>query len=317
MPPDFTAVNQPQERNIVRIPISSVRVDERNPRKTFQEVDQFAESIQKTADIEIPIIVENLGGKNYFLVDGERRLRAAKKAGLTYIWADIRETLGDVERGILRAKLNFQHWSWETGEGVRQLNGLYDAWLGTKNEARPNDKRGRREEFGRLIGISQASLREKLAFGDSAARSGVEKVPALEALEEERMTFEAARKVATHRPVDQKAIIARAEELRLSRESPPQKITKKELVEAKREYAVRKPESKDKRDGLAYKDIVLSYRRMVDQAAEIRDRSKLVYKADTAREVMEMMEALGKTFLNIEDDLKKRFPAVEPRRGSR
>jgi ParB-like chromosome segregation protein Spo0J len=304
-------------RNIVRIPLSSIRADEKNPRKTFQEVDQLAESIQKTTDIEVPIIVEDLGGKNYFLVDGERRLRAARKAGLTYIWADVRQSLGDVERGIIRAKLNFQHWNWETGEGVKQLNGLYDAWLESKKEARPNESRGRREEFERLIGISQASLREKLAFGDSAVRAHTKSTPALRALEDERMTFEAARKIASHKPADQRAIIERAEELRLSRETPPKKITETELVQAKREYAVTKTESKEDKDGLAYKDIVLSYRRMVDQATEIRDRSRSVYKADTAREVMEMMEALGKTFVNIEEDLKKRFPAVEPRRVSR
>jgi ParB-like chromosome segregation protein Spo0J len=308
-------VSRQAERNIVRIPISSVRADENNPRKTFQEVDEFADSIHTAYDIEVPIIVEDLGGKNYFLVDGERRLRAAKKAGLTSIWADVRDSLNDVERGILRAKLNFQHWNWETAEGVKQLNGLYDAWLETQGQKRLIETKGMRQKFARLIGISEGSLGEKLRFGDTAARSIDGKVPALEALREEKMTFEAARKIAGRDPVVQQAIIERAEKIAKRQEAPV--ITKKELLQAKAEYEVRKPTSKAKRDQEAIDDIRKSYLRITDQTAVIRDRAKFLFNADSARATIEMLDALGDTIVAIEGEVVKRFPAVKPRRGSK
>lgn len=304
-----------QQRNIVRIPLSSIRADEKNPRKTFQEVEEFADSIHDANDIEVPIIVEDLGGKNYFLVDGERRLRAAQKAGLTSIWADVRESLSDVERGILRAKLNFQHWNWETAEGVKQLNGLYDAWLEMKGEKRLSDKRGRRQEFARLIGISEGSLQEKLRFGDTAARSLDGTVPALEALGKERMTFEAARKIAGRDPIAQQAIIERAEKIAERQEVPI--ITKKELLQAKAEYEVRKPTTKAKRDEEAIDDIRRSYRRITEETAIIRDRAKFLYNANSARATIEMLDAIGDTVVSIEGEVEKKFPGVKPRRGSR
>lgn len=308
-------MSEQSDRNIVKIPLSSVRLDESNPRKEFIAIDEFAESLQDTNDIEVPIIVEELGGGGYILVDGERRLRSAKKAGLNYIWADVRKSLSPVERGILRAKLNFQHWNWETGEGVKQLNGLYDAWLETKHEERLSEKKGRRLEFARLIGISDRSLEEKLAFGDTARQSGIKSVPALDALMEERMTFEAARKIAHRTPATQQAIIARAEELRKRQDAPI--ITKKEIIQARAEYEVRRPESKDKRDAEAYDDIQKAFRRIAYETSTIRDRAKFIYKADSAREAMEMMDSLGQSFLSIEADLEKRFPALKPRRVSR
>ncbi len=303
-------------RNIVRIPLSSVRVDEKNPRKTFEAIEEFAESIEEGKDFEVPIIVENLGKGNYFLIDGERRLRASKKAGLGYLWADVRETLSDLERGILRARLNFQHKNWSSDEQVSQINGLYDAWLDSKDEERPNEKAGRRKEFARVVGISEASLREYLSFGDSAIGTRFKTSPAMKALERGTATFESMRKIAHKDPVAQQAIIKRAEELR--KEQPKDErepvITKRTVVPAKAEYEVKTAPSKDEKNAEAYNDIRAAYRHMVGDAGTIRDRAKYLYKADNAREVLEMLDSMGKTIISIQSEVEKRFPSVKPRR---
>ena len=88
-----------------------------------------------------------------------------------------------------------------------------------------------------------------------------------------------------HDPAAQRVIIERAEELRKRQNAPI--ITKKEVLQAKAEYEVRKPESKDQRDTEAYDDIRKSFQRMTYETDTIRDRVKFVYRGDTAREVME------------------------------
>ncbi len=62
------------------------------PRKTFNEsaLDELAQSIQSNGVIQ-PIIVRSLGKGSYEIIAGERRWRAAQKAGLEKIPVVIRE----------------------------------------------------------------------------------------------------------------------------------------------------------------------------------------------------------------------------------
>jgi len=84
----------PSERvNIVlQIPVDHIRPNPNQPRKDFNEeaLDELAESI-KTHGIIQPITVRYLGEKRFELISGERRLRAAKRGGISEIAAYIRE----------------------------------------------------------------------------------------------------------------------------------------------------------------------------------------------------------------------------------
>ncbi len=55
-----------------------------NPRKDFGNMDELVASVKEKGVIE-PIVVKNLGNGNFELIAGERRLRAAKSAGLKTI----------------------------------------------------------------------------------------------------------------------------------------------------------------------------------------------------------------------------------------
>ncbi|MGB3008514.1 MAG: ParB/RepB/Spo0J family partition protein [Chitinophagaceae bacterium] len=75
-----------------RISIDDIEANPKQPRKDFDEISlkELADSI-KLHDIIQPITVSKLPSGKYRLISGERRLRAAKLAGLTDIPAYLRQ----------------------------------------------------------------------------------------------------------------------------------------------------------------------------------------------------------------------------------
>ena len=66
-----------------RAPIENLRANPRNPRRLFtdDELDELAASIRERGIIQ-PIVVRALQGDNFEIIAGERRWRAAQRAGL-------------------------------------------------------------------------------------------------------------------------------------------------------------------------------------------------------------------------------------------
>ncbi len=66
-----------------RAPIENLRPNPRNPRRLFTdaELDELANSIRERGIIQ-PIVVRALQGDNFEIIAGERRWRAAQRAGL-------------------------------------------------------------------------------------------------------------------------------------------------------------------------------------------------------------------------------------------
>lgn len=89
-----------EENDINEIPVSEIRPNPYQPRKTFNEeaLNELAESI-KNYGVFQPIIVKK-GLRGYDLIAGERRLRASKIAGLTKIPAIVKEFTDDEMREI-------------------------------------------------------------------------------------------------------------------------------------------------------------------------------------------------------------------------
>jgi ParB family transcriptional regulator, chromosome partitioning protein len=80
------------ETGLIEVPVNAVSPNPRQPRQTFDEdsLEALARSIREVGVLQ-PIVVRVLNG-GYELVVGERRLRAAKQAGLATIPAVIRTT---------------------------------------------------------------------------------------------------------------------------------------------------------------------------------------------------------------------------------
>jgi ParB family chromosome partitioning protein len=77
---------------IIRISLDNIETNPKQPRRDFDEqsMQELAQSI-KLHDIIQPITVSKLHGNKYRLISGERRIRAAKIAGLKDVPAYIRQ----------------------------------------------------------------------------------------------------------------------------------------------------------------------------------------------------------------------------------
>ena len=78
------------------IPLSRIKPNPDQPRKTFPEasIDELADSIRRHGLLQ-PILAEPSGTDEYIIVAGERRFRAAGRAGLTEIPVIIRSVTAE------------------------------------------------------------------------------------------------------------------------------------------------------------------------------------------------------------------------------
>ena len=76
--------------------ITAITPNRRQPRRSFDEdaLDELAESIRQVGLLQ-PVVVRAAGSGRYELVMGERRWRAAQRAGLTEIGAIVKQTHDD------------------------------------------------------------------------------------------------------------------------------------------------------------------------------------------------------------------------------
>lgn len=77
---------------VAELPIQHVRPNPYQPRQDFSEpaLDELAASIREVGIVQ-PVTVRAVGDGRYELISGERRLRAARRAGLSHIPAYVRE----------------------------------------------------------------------------------------------------------------------------------------------------------------------------------------------------------------------------------
>ncbi|MCL2627050.1 MAG: ParB/RepB/Spo0J family partition protein [Cystobacterineae bacterium] len=77
---------------VLKLPIEQIQPHSHNPRKSFEDsgIDELADSIIQQGLLQ-PILVRREGAGGFKLIAGERRWRAAQRAGLTEIPALIRE----------------------------------------------------------------------------------------------------------------------------------------------------------------------------------------------------------------------------------
>ena len=89
---------------LVDLPIDSIIPNQHQPRVHFDEesLAELAASIREIGVLQ-PVLVRPIGDSAYELVAGERRWRAARRAGLSVIPAIVRDTndLGLVERALV------------------------------------------------------------------------------------------------------------------------------------------------------------------------------------------------------------------------
>ncbi len=144
-----TSVSE-ENRNIGTIDINKIIPNRYQPRKTFNEkaLKELADSIKEKGVIQ-PIIVSELGNGKYELVAGERRLKAAKMAGLLEIPAVIKD-FSDEDRLEIALIENIQR---------EDLNPVEKALAYQEVMERLNVSQ---EEFAKKIGKDRSSVANTL-----------------------------------------------------------------------------------------------------------------------------------------------------------
>jgi ParB family chromosome partitioning protein len=170
--------------NLNHIPINSIAPNPRQPRTVFDE-EKMAELITSIKEVGVlqPPVVRSIGDGRYELIMGERRLRAAKAAGLSQIPVIIRQTPDDqllreaLLENIHRSELN----ALEEGAAYEQLlndfNYTHDELAQKIGRSRPHISNTLRllqlpPSVQRRVAagvLSAGHARALLALGDSGA----------------------------------------------------------------------------------------------------------------------------------------------------
>ena len=81
---------------LAEIPVDQISPNPYQPRKTFNEssIEELARSVREHGIVQ-PLVVTRLGDRKYQLIAGERRFRAAQRAGLSKVPVVIKEKVRD------------------------------------------------------------------------------------------------------------------------------------------------------------------------------------------------------------------------------
>jgi ParB family chromosome partitioning protein len=171
-------------RETLEIPVDAIEVNPFQPRKDFDEValEELAQSI-RTHGIIQPLTLRRLHEGKYQLIAGERRLRAAQKAGLKAVPAYIRvaDDQGMLEMAIVE---NLQRADLNAMEVAFSLQRLLEECKLTHEElsARVGKQRSTVTNFLRLLKlpprIQQAVRSDEISMGHARSILGLEDVSA-------------------------------------------------------------------------------------------------------------------------------------------
>jgi ParB family chromosome partitioning protein len=197
-------------RRVADIELDSIRPNPYQPRQEFNEdaLDELAASIEQLGIIQ-PVTVRALGDGQFEIISGERRLRAARRAGLERLPAFVREANSEqmlemaLVENVQREELN----PIEVALGYKRL--LEECGLTQEKVAEKVSKsRASVANFLRLLRLPpriQAALRDKqVSMGHARALITIDdeedQVDLLEAtIEEDLSVREVERRVRTRR----------------------------------------------------------------------------------------------------------------------
>ena len=134
------------------LPVSAIRPNARQPRQTFPRagIEELAASIREVGVLQ-PLVVRSTTG-GFELIAGERRLRAAKEAGLDRVPVLIRQA-GDNESMELALVENLQRENLSPLETAAAYQALMESFGLTK------------DQLARRLGKSRAAVTNTLRLG--------------------------------------------------------------------------------------------------------------------------------------------------------
>ncbi|MGZ8868790.1 MAG: ParB/RepB/Spo0J family partition protein [Thermoanaerobaculia bacterium] len=152
---------------LAMIPIDQISPNPYQPRKTFNDasIEELARSVREHGIIQ-PIVVTRIGDHKYRLVAGERRFRAAQKAGLDSIPVVIKETMADGDALQIALIENIQREDLNPIEEAYAYHQLHEEFQLTQEEIskRVGTERSTVANFLRLLKLPD-SVKKLLAAG--------------------------------------------------------------------------------------------------------------------------------------------------------
>jgi len=175
---DRTLVNSPSA--VSEISIRNISVNPFQPRTSFDEetLNELVMSVEEHGIIQ-PITVRKTSDNSYQLITGERRMRAAQKAGLKRIPAYVREA-GDENMLELALVENIQREDLDAIEVAISYQRLIEEFSLTQEGLgdRVGKKRATIANYLRLLNLPaevQTAIREKkISMGHARALAGIE-----------------------------------------------------------------------------------------------------------------------------------------------
>ena len=153
-------------QGLAEIPISQIQPNPYQPRKTFNEasIEELARSVRQHGIVQ-PLVVTRAGDK-YKLIAGERRFRAAQKAGLTTVPALIKEMMQEGDALQIALIENIQREDLNPIEEALAYHQLHDEFQLTQEEIskRVGKERSTVANFLRLLKLPDP-VKKLLASG--------------------------------------------------------------------------------------------------------------------------------------------------------
>jgi len=190
-------VSDDQDRELIHspsavneIPVKSITVNPFQPRTSFDEesLNELVQSVEEHGIIQ-PITVRRGADNSYQLITGERRLKAAIKAGLKRIPAYVRQA-GDESMLELALVENIQREDLDAIEVAISYQRLIEEFSLTQERLgeRVGKKRATIANYLRLLNLPveiQTAIREKrISMGHARALLGIEeRLPQMEVFE--------------------------------------------------------------------------------------------------------------------------------------
>jgi ParB family chromosome partitioning protein len=156
----------PSASGLAEIPLSQISPNPYQPRKIFNEasIDELARSVRQHGIVQ-PLVVTRAGDR-YKLIAGERRFRAAQKAGLTSVPAVIKEIAQEGDALQIALIENIQREDLNPMEEALAYHQLHEDFGLTQEEIsqRVGKERSTVANFLRLLKLPEA-VKKLLASG--------------------------------------------------------------------------------------------------------------------------------------------------------
>lgn len=148
-----TPSNKPSTQGLTMLSVDRIQPNPFQPRYEFdqEEIENLSQSIKEKGILQ-PLVVTTRGGNTYFLIAGERRLRASKLAGLKEVPVVVRAGVSDQDMAELALVENIQRQDLSPIERARGYQDLAAKFQMTQ------------EEIARKLDVSRSSVANTLRY---------------------------------------------------------------------------------------------------------------------------------------------------------